>query len=297
MNLPAQYPVKTPISFEWVDRSRIERIEQVLGTKPQLSLADSMALQNDNHDLRAGQLTALLMPLSSPDPTVTHSLDLLRHWDLDESAQSTAATIYAVWINNYLLPMTIARITPDTVHELLADSSLASMFDYLQHPDARLGADPARARDELLLQSLKAAVEDLGHRFGPDMTTWQWGKLHQMTFRPAVAAVADAPWRSLATLPAMEQGGSDNSPHASAYGPANFSVEAGASVRIVLDVGDWDHSVAINAPGQSGNADSVHYGDLLRPWAEGQYVPLLYTRPAIERAAETVIELIPERGH
>ena len=33
--------------------------------------------------------------------------------------------------------------------------------------------------------------------------------------------------------------------------------------------------------------------DLLRPWAEGGYVPLLYTQAAIEEAAETVIAQAP----
>ena len=70
---------------------------------------------------------------------------------------------------------------------------------------------------------------------------------------------------------------------------------AGASVRIVLDVGEWDHSMAINAPGQSGDPASPHYRDLLPLWAAGNYVPLLFTRSAVDRAAEVIFDLMPAR--
>ena len=56
----------------------------------------------------------------------------------------------------------------------------------------------------------------------------------------------------------------------------------GASVRIVVDVGDWDQSRWINAPGQSGDPRSPHYRDLAPLWADGHYVPLLYTRAAVD---------------
>jgi penicillin amidase len=63
---------------------------------------------------------------------------------------------------------------------------------------------------------------------------------------------------------------------------------------MVLDVGNWDASRTINAPGQSGDPLSGHYRDLAPLWATGQYVPLLYTRSAVEAAAGEVITLTPQ---
>ncbi len=54
----------------------------------------------------------------------------------------------------------------------------------------------------------------------------------------------------------------------------DFAVTNGASFRMVLDVGDWDESRVINTPGQSGDPESPHYGDLFSLWAEGRHVPL-----------------------
>jgi penicillin amidase len=77
------------------------------------------------------------------------------------------------------------------------------------------------------------------------------------------------------------------------YRATDFRVTAGASFRMVLDVGAWDNSRAINAPGQSGDPRSSHYGDLAPLWAAGEYVPLLYSRAAVDQAASQRIRLAP----
>jgi penicillin amidase len=64
---------------------------------------------------------------------------------------------------------------------------------------------------------------------------------------------------------------------------------------MVLDVGRWDDSVAVNSPGQSGEWTSAHYRDLFPLWLSGQYFPLLYTRSAIEKATERKIVLEPAK--
>jgi penicillin G amidase len=77
------------------------------------------------------------------------------------------------------------------------------------------------------------------------------------------------------------------------YRLEDFRVVSGASFRMVLDVGEWDNSRCINAPGQSGDPRSPHYADLVARWATGDYVPLLYSSEAVEAAAELRIDLTP----
>jgi len=294
MNLPAGYPAQErKISFEWANRSRIDRIESVLGGRAKISLEDSMALQTDSHNSLAGSLIPLLSSLTLSDPPVAQFLTLLEGWDLDESTDSVAATVYQLWTTRYLRPMTVRRVAPPSVRELIGAGSLDAVIEYLKHPDARLGVDPRHARDELLLDSLAQAVAELQQRLGPDMGTWRWGRLHQMTFEPAVARLADPQLRKWLTLPSVEVPGSGDSPRAASFNKESFAVEAGASIRMVLDVGEWDRSMAINAPGQSDDPASPHYGDLLSSWAAGRYVPLPFSRAAVEAAAERVLDLIP----
>lgn len=72
-----------------------------------------------------------------------------------------------------------------------------------------------------------------------------------------------------------------------------FVQTGGSTFRVVIDVGDWDGSLALNYPGQSGDPASPHFDDLVDGWARGQYFPLLYSRFAVDAAAESVLELRP----
>ncbi len=80
---------------------------------------------------------------------------------------------------------------------------------------------------------------------------------------------------------------------ATSYAGNNYEQTHGASFREILDVGNWDGSQGINVPGESGQPGSPHYGDLLPLWIEGNYFPLLYSRPAVEKAATDRLLLEP----
>ena len=294
MNLPPGYPAeKRVVSFEWSDPTRITRIKAVLGAVPKLSLADSMALQTDSHSAESARLTALLAPLSSPDPALSQALALLKQWNHDETVSSAAAAIYEVWVTKHLGQMTVNTVTPPPARPIIDTISLDAVITYLEHPDAALGPAPVAARDALLLASLSEALGELKDRLGPDMATWSWGRLHHATFEPAIAPLADPALRAQMSTGPLELPGSASSPRAATYRVSDFAVTAGASVRMVLDVGRWDNSVIINTPGQSGDPFSAHYRDLFPLWAAGNYVPLLFSRAAVEREAETVLTLTP----
>ena len=294
MNLPAGYPAdERKISFEWSDPTRITRIKQVLGSIPRISLANSMALQTDSHSAQSERLTKLLAPLTSPDPAVNAALSLLKSWDHDETVSSPAAAIYEVWLSKHLGQTAVQTVTPAAAREIVGAGSPDAVITYLEHPDSAIGPDPAAARDALLLVSLGAAVTELKALLGPDMSAWSWGRLHHATFEPAIATLADPAMRAQMSVGPLQVPGSASSPRAATYRTSDFAAIAGASVRMVLDVGAWDNSIAINSPGESGDPYSPHYRDLFPLWAAGDYVPLLYSRAAVEREAESVLMLTP----
>jgi penicillin amidase len=137
-------------------------------------------------------------------------------------------------------------------------------------------------------------LQELEVRLGKDVEQWTWGRLHQITFAPAVATRAASALRSQMTIGPFPLDGSGSTPAVAGY-EDNFEVSYGAGIRMVIDVGAWDKSVIVNAPGQSGDPFSSHYRDHAELWASGGYVPLLYSREAINSAAETVMRLIPGR--
>src|SRR5258708_18406936 len=67
----------------------------------------------------------------------------------------------------------------------------------------------------------------------------------------------------------------------------------GASFKIVSDTYDWDNSVGLNNPGQSGDVGDPHYRDLYELWARGKYFPIFFSRPKIESVAEKTLMLMP----
>ena len=73
----------------------------------------------------------------------------------------------------------------------------------------------------------------------------------------------------------------------------SFEQTGGASFREIIDLSDWDRSLAVNTPGQSGVPAEKHYSDLLPLWDKGEYFPLLYSRDAIERNLEQRLVLQP----
>jgi penicillin amidase len=294
MNLPPGYPnEKNKIAFEWTDRSRIDRITELLRANPSVSLADSMAIQTDTVSTQSRRAVALLKPLSSTDARMSDALARLLAWDNNETTGSVAAAIYEVWATKHLGRTTVARIVPEAARKLLGDGHLEAVIAYLEHPDHALGADPPAARDAILLESIKSTLIELGQRLGPDMDTWAWGRLHHATFEPAVAVLADPQLRAQMTLGSLQVPGSASTPRAQTYRAADFAVTAGASVRVVMDVGAWDNSVVINTPGQSDDPMSAHYRDLFPMWAQGSYVPLRFSRAAVDRDAERLIHLEP----
>jgi penicillin amidase len=62
----------------------------------------------------------------------------------------------------------------------------------------------------------------------------------------------------------------------------------------VIDLGDLDASVGTHTVGQSGNPASPHFNDLYPLWSNGRYHPMPFTRGAVEAAAESKLELLPQ---
>jgi len=296
MNLPPGYPYKEhKLGFEWPDNARARRIADVLAATPKASMEDMERLQNDVVSLNARRLVALLKPLSSPDRDTGSALKLLSSWDGEETATSAAAALYEVWWSRHLGgAFKAAVLAPDLARAM--DSPHASvLLESLEQPKARFGADAVRKRDAVLMQSLKAAWTELVSLQGSDPARWQWGKLHFSLFVHPMAPILDGAGRALVNVGPLPRAGGPHTVNVSGYHADTFWQIHGPSFRMVLDVGNWDNSRAINTPGQSGNPGSPHYRDLATSWAEGKYFPLLYSKQAVQKAAGQTIELMPAK--
>jgi penicillin G amidase len=160
------------------------------------------------------------------------------------------------------------------------DSAAAAIYETWrtlgQGRGGRGGTDaPRRDRDPASIEKeLKSAIAQLSAQQGADRTSWRWGRMHRRAFAHPFVAGFD--------LPAVERGGG-----------AGTVAADGASYREILDVSDWDKSIATNTPGQSAQPESPYYGNLLSLWSNDEYFPLLFTRKTVESRASHRLVLKP----
>lgn len=291
MNLPADYPYRErKLGFEWTNSSRHERIDEVLRALPKVSLEQSMQLQNDLLSIPARRLIKLLAPLSSDDANTHAALQLFKGWDAVERAESPQAALLAVWLSRHLGNAFLSEIMPEHAADVVGSPDIAVMLRTLENPNAGFTAD---RRAQVLLSSLGAAYADTQALLGEDSKLWQWGHLHQSLPEHVLAAVVDDKLRAQLQPGPFPVGGSPYTPLQSVYRQSDFRLTNGPSFRMVLDVGNWDRSRAVNYPGQSGNPYDAHYSDLAPMWLRGEYFPLLYSRDEVEKAAQSSIQLRP----
>jgi len=282
------------VGFQWASPERFLRISEVLSgaskSGHKLSLADMENLQNDVVSLPARDLQVLLKHAADSAPS--RSVKLLLDWDCAVTADSIAATLYEFW-DAELRDAVTKLAVPAEAQKIAGKFALPEILQELSHPNvAVFGQSPEAARDALLLQTLWAAEQKLSARLGPDTKNWGWGKLHGISFKHPLGGVAPGAATLLNRGP-FPRPGDGSTVDATYFAGASFDQLAGASYREIFDLSDWDNAAAVNVPGQSGQPGSVHYDDLLPLWLGGQYFPLRYSKPSVDRETTDVLELKP----
>jgi penicillin G amidase len=288
-NLPDGYPHAAVSGREWAPPYRYRRIADVLRSGRRLDLPDAMRLQYDDTSLPARELVPLLRGVTDETPVFEEALRSLGSWDFVLSADSTAAAIYETWVAELRQEVKARYAAGDPG----ADVPLPVLVRLLASPDEAFGKDPTAGRDGVLVECLKRAVAGLERTLGPDRSAWRWGRLHQVAIEHTLSTAASPERQATLDVAPLPVGGDGFTVHNTAFRESDFRQTSGASYRQVLDVGDWDRSMTLNSPGQSGDPRSPHYRDLFAPAVEGRYVPMLYTREAVLQAAESIITLEP----
>jgi penicillin amidase len=303
MNLPADYPnAERTVGYDWYSPVRYQRIAERLAQLQSVTVADCVALQTDYLSVPARTIVGFLRSVDQPGSA---ALRLLQEWDGVESTDSAAAALFEVWFRRHFRPAYLTAVLSGMVTEDQVAAALRAVLPPEQDtgdtrvdlavvadPERFLGPDGRTRLQEIALATLADAEVEVSRRLGTDRQQWSWGRLHHSLLVHPVAAPLgpDAPdWATLGPLP---RGGSGDTAGATTY-IEDFRQAVGASFRVVVDVGDWDASVAMNSPGQSGRPGSPHYDDLFPLWADDRHFPLLYSRSAVEARATARIALIP----
>jgi len=269
-----------PLNFEFATPLRANRVAEVLRSGFKFSVRDFEQLQHDELSTQAGTLVPLLLSAAARfDRSSQWEYRALKSWDYVMRADQQAPLLFESW-KRALSAITLRRVAgQDPALAALGDS----WIDEWPSPDAPLAMLSPAARDTVMLASMDTALARMRVRLGADSSRWHWGALHTAAFPNKAAAAFD--------LGPVARGGDGSTVNATAG--ADYQQTHGASYREILDVADWDRSVATSVPGQSGQPESEFYGNLLPLWARGEYFPLSYSRAAVERDTKHVLWLKP----
>ncbi len=291
------------LSGEYIDGYRAQRIVDLLAAKETHSTDDFRAIQADLYSIPGRELAEHMLALQPSSEDARRALNFLRVWDGRLAADSVAATVVEAFFLDLLRRTLGEKLGPladyflsKEVHPAIPDGGyFMRSTSWLLRLLREQPADwfPGQTWHEVMEQSLADAVADLRRQLGDDMSRWTWGRIHYAPFEHVLGRVRAL--RPIFNRGPVPIGGDMNTVANACYlGARPWGVYSFvASFRQIIDLSDFNRSIAIIAGGQSGHPASRHYADMIGPWSRGEYHPMLFDRAEVERHAEGRLTLTP----
>ena len=288
------------IGADWMDGYRVQRISEALAERTDWDLDGALALQRDVRSLVWRDLREAVVSAPREDPRVRRAVDLLHGWDGEMAPGSRPAALFALFVADLSRRAATVKAPRSAEWALGRGASSIVPWTYVSLRQAGHLARLLRERpegwfeqgwDAAIAHSLEAALSRLEASGAAD-----WGSLRPLTLRHPFGT--RRPFDRVFNLGPIPYGGDANTVAQASNPPLDATGDPlyVATLRIVMDVGDWDRSRVVLAGGQSGNPLSRHYSDLYERWRRGETVPLAFTEGAVAEATVSTLRLDPD-GH
>jgi len=278
------------ITSEWMTGYRAQRIEDRLGERERHSLEDFARIQMDVYSLPGIETVHRLSRIHPQAQRETRAIERLKSWDGNLSPDTVAGTIYQAFTLAFAHAVVAAAIgDPDLPERYLIRSEVgllpvvsspwrfqARLLELWDEGDEMWFASPERPQgrpwDDVALEALGTALDDLEQRFGADQDRWRWGRVHEVEFSHPFGQANDLFERIFCRRVAA--GGASETVLQNGYVPLTpFTGVWGPVYRMLADVGDPARSRWQLSTGQSGQPGSRHYDDMLEGWLAGRTNP------------------------
>jgi penicillin amidase len=287
------------ITTEWDAGYRAKRIDEMISRKKSpITVADIQKIQADNKNLNAETIVPILLQLPLQDNRLDKIKNLLQDWDFQQTTDSTPAAIFnAFW--KHLLADTFHDELPKDAYPHGDDRWFEVVEKLVKQPNSpwwdNQKTREVENRDEIFRQAFADAVEELESTLGKDFRNWRWGDLHTITFpNQTLGKSGIAPIEKLFNRGPFPTAGGGSIVNATNWNAAeSYIANWLPSMRMVVDLADWDNSVSIHAPGQSGHAFHRHYDDMIKLWNQFEYHPMLWQRENVMGNASGRLNLVP----
>lgn len=287
------------LTTDWNYGDRAARIVAMIESDPSIDLTEVAAMQRDTYNTNAARLVPRLraVDLSGEDDIYRKAQRILAAWDRTNAADSAGAVVFeTVWSN--LLRLTFHDDLPEDLWPEGGGRWSLAVAEMLSFPELRFWDDASTPEVETGTEILRAAflagVDEASELLGDDPEQWQWGDLHGATFRNETLGesgigLIEARFNR---GPYPVAGGTDIVDAVGYYADEGYEVTWLPSMRMIVDLGNLENSLAIHTTGQSGHVYDVHYQDMIEDWAAGQAWPMRWDRAAIQRHAEATLRLV-----
>jgi penicillin amidase len=288
------------ITSEWLDGYRARRIEELLRASDEHDIESFEAMQSDNFSIPGLEAARRLGRLRPTGQREVSAIEQLRSWDGRLDPGSVAGTIYQAFLLRLAREFARAAIGDRDLSERWLDRADNGFTAHVTSPwrwhshlmrlwkegDEQLIGKPW---DDLALEALAGALDDLSDRFSPDQERWRWGQVHEMEF-PHALGEANPLLRRLLNR-RLRAGGAQETVSQIAYDPNDpYRAVWAPSWRMVAEPTDPDRARWQMFTGQSGHPASPHYDDLQADWLEGRTQPMAGEGPWRE------LDLVPAAG-
>jgi penicillin amidase len=290
------------LGVDWIDGYRAERIFGVLREHDRWSLEATRGLHLDEVSLAWRDIRDAVLSVEPLDEHADFALSLFRQWDGRLAVDSAAATLYHAFISQVWRQVAEAR-APRSAHfamgkgfsELLPFTTFA--YGRMSRIHELVREQPPgwldRPWSEVISAALSTAVQQLRSGYGAEPRGWQWGELRPLVLKHPLGQIE--PLSAVYNRGPFPWGGDGNtvSQAGSAIGRVDRNPSPIASLRAIIDVGNWDESRFSLPGGQSGNPFSPHYDDLLPRWLTGDGVPIAWSAQAVASVTRHTLRLLP----
>ncbi|MBD2611792.1 penicillin acylase family protein [Nostoc punctiforme FACHB-252] len=287
------------ITADWVYGYRAKQIVEMISQQTQpISLKNVQQIQGDNHNLNAETLVPLLQAIAVDTPRLQVAQKLLKDWNLQLEMTSPTAALFEVFWKHLLADIFHDQL-PKRYFPDGGDRWYSVVANLLKQPNSswwdNRNTPKVENRDQILRESLTKAVDELERIQGKDPKNWNWGTLHTVTFRHSTLGKSGVPpIEALFNRGVFATAGNGETVNANRWmANKSFEVNEIPSLRMIVDLGNLDNSLAIHTPGQSGHAFHRHYQDMVNYWRQVEYHPMLWQTTNVATNTTDTLKLMP----
>ncbi|WP_243228569.1 penicillin acylase family protein [Microbacterium sp. CIAB417] len=287
------------LSRDWDYGYRAARIAHLIERRAAaapLTTQDMQAIQMDNEMWIGKQLATAMGAVEVDGRGAQDAVALLRTWDAQNNPSSAAAAYANVLWSNLAQNIFENRETPlplGSQSRLFA--VIGAMLDDPEDPLWTNEAIDVDGMDAMLELSAEQAYDELAALQGETPSRWNWGDLHALTLTSETfgsSGIAPIEW--LFNRGPYPVGGGASVVNATGWELGeSYATTTVPSMRMVVDLADFDASSWIHLTGASGHAFSDHYTDQTADWAAGVQRDWVFSADAVDAAAVDTLVLRP----